>query len=71
MEALAEVELGQRSVCAELMAHQSQHQSTMGIDGEASGEQAAFAHRVRDQLRAHGALAGLPQGESFHLITET
>jgi LmbE family N-acetylglucosaminyl deacetylase len=55
---------------AALMAHGSQHQSTMGIDRDGSGERAAFADRVRDQLGAHGALAGFSQGESFHLMTE-
>ena len=45
---------------AALLAHESQFESTMGIDGGAGGEFDAFAGRVRDQLRDHGALAGLP-----------
>ncbi len=58
------------SKIAALMAHVSQHQSTMGIDG--SGEQhAVFAGHVRQQLAAHGALAGRSEGESFHCITDT
>jgi LmbE family N-acetylglucosaminyl deacetylase len=55
---------------AALLAHESQLRSTMGIDEGASTEIADFAERVRTQLAAHGALARLPLGESFHLITE-
>jgi len=55
---------------AALTAHESQLRSTMGIDESAAGEIDAFAARVRLQLGEHGALAGLPFGESFHLITE-
>jgi LmbE family N-acetylglucosaminyl deacetylase len=55
---------------AALMAHASQYESTMGmVDGSVEAE--AFADRVRSQLQEHGSLAGLAQGESFHLITET
>ena len=56
---------------AALMAHVSQHESTMGIDqgGEAASE--AFAKGVRQQLAEHGAVARRGQGESFHLITDT
>jgi LmbE family N-acetylglucosaminyl deacetylase len=55
---------------AALLAHASQHESTMGLrDG--SVETDAFADRVRAQLQNHGLLAGVAQGESFHLITET
>jgi LmbE family N-acetylglucosaminyl deacetylase len=56
---------------AALMAHESQHQSTMGIDREEAAGRRAFADRVRDQLSEHGALTGLSQGESFHVITDT
>ena len=61
---------------AALMAHRSQHESTMGIAAGGTGVggiggREAFAVRIRDQLGRHGALAGLAQGESFHLITET
>jgi LmbE family N-acetylglucosaminyl deacetylase len=55
---------------AALMAHESQLRSTMGIDKGASDEIDGFATRVRVQLSEHGALAGLPFGESFHLVTE-
>jgi LmbE family N-acetylglucosaminyl deacetylase len=55
---------------AALLAHASQHESTMGLRG-GSVEADAFAARVRAQLQDHGALAGLAQGESFHLITDT
>jgi LmbE family N-acetylglucosaminyl deacetylase len=53
-----------------LMAHESQLRSTMGIDEGVTAEIEAFATRVRHQLGEHGALAGLPCGESFHLIAE-
>jgi LmbE family N-acetylglucosaminyl deacetylase len=56
---------------AALLAHESQHESTMGIGPGRSGDHVAFADHVREQLRQHGQLAGFPQGESFHLITET
>jgi LmbE family N-acetylglucosaminyl deacetylase len=55
---------------AALLAHESQLRSTMGIDEGASSDIDAFADRVRTQLGAHGALAGLGYGESFHLINE-
>jgi LmbE family N-acetylglucosaminyl deacetylase len=56
---------------AALMAHASQHESTMGLGPDGAEDPAAFADRVREQLGQHGALAGLALGESFHLITET
>ena len=34
------------------------------------GEFDAFTIRVRNQLREHGAIADLPYGESFHLMTD-
>jgi len=55
---------------AALLAHESQFQSTMGIDGDATSEFEAFTGRIRDQLRAHGAIANLAYGESFHLMTD-
>ncbi len=55
---------------AALLAHESQFESTMGIDGGASTEVDAFALRVRTQLKEHGALVGLAEGESFHLIAD-
>jgi LmbE family N-acetylglucosaminyl deacetylase len=55
---------------AALMAHESQFETTMGIEDGASSEIDAFAERIRVQLAEHGAVAGLPHGESFHLVTE-
>ncbi len=55
---------------AALLAHESQFESTMGIAGGASTEVDAFARRVRTQLEQHGALVGLAEGESFHLVTD-
>lgn len=55
---------------AALMAHESQLRSTMGINEGGTDEVEAFATRIRHQLREHGALAALPFGESFHLLTE-
>ena len=55
---------------AALLAHESQFESTMGIDEGADSEFETFTGRIRDQLREHGAVAELPFGESFHLITE-
>jgi LmbE family N-acetylglucosaminyl deacetylase len=55
---------------AALLAHESQLRSTMGIGEGTSSEIAEFTDRVCAQLRAHGALAGLRHGESFHLIDE-
>ena len=52
-----------------LLAHRSQHESTMGIDGDATGVD-AFRRHVVAQLRKHGALAGVTAGESFHLMTD-
>jgi LmbE family N-acetylglucosaminyl deacetylase len=55
---------------AALLAHESQLRSTMGIDRGAAGELDAFRGRVHAQLGQHGALAGLPYGEAFHLMTD-
>ena len=55
---------------AALLAHESQFESTMGIDEGADSEFETFTGRIRDQLREHGAVAELPFGESFHLITD-
>jgi LmbE family N-acetylglucosaminyl deacetylase len=62
---------------AALMAHRSQHVSTMGIGGLVAGgtdmetEADAFADRVRAQLAAHGAIADVALGEAFHHIDAT
>jgi LmbE family N-acetylglucosaminyl deacetylase len=60
---------------AALLAHESQFESTMGIEGAGiegagSAHADAFARRVHAQLSEHGALAGVAQGESFHLMTD-
>ena len=56
---------------AALMEHRSQFRSTMHIDNpEDTAEVTAFADRVSERLREHGALAGLPLGEAFKLIHE-
>ena len=60
---------------AALMAHASQHRSTMGIGpggpdtGAGPGSAADFRRRLQRQLAAHGALAGLDAGEAFHRIS--
>ncbi|MFZ0667458.1 MAG: PIG-L deacetylase family protein [Acidimicrobiales bacterium] len=67
-----------------LMAHRSQHLSTMGIgtggvgadegektDDVIASESAAFAERVHKQLASHGSLGGVALGEAFHLIDRT
>ena len=52
-----------------LLCHLSQQRSTMGID-PVGAEAEVFAARVRHQLGAHGAIASLPVGEAFHLMTD-
>jgi LmbE family N-acetylglucosaminyl deacetylase len=62
---------------AALMAHRSQHVSTMGIGVRnesgvgAKTEEDEFFDRVRAQLAAHGAIGGLVLGEAFHRIDAT
>jgi LmbE family N-acetylglucosaminyl deacetylase len=57
-----------------LLCHASQHVTTMGIDPGRQRDPAPdadvnpFAAKVHHQLAAHGALAGLPVGEAFHLM---
>lgn len=59
-----------------LLAHRSQHVTTMGIDGrsltdaEQQSEFERFQSKVRRQLNAHGSLASLEAGEAFHLMTD-
>lgn len=55
-----------------LLCHLSQQRSTMGIDPISAGgaEADGFAARVRRQLGAHGAIASVPVGEAFHLMTD-
>jgi LmbE family N-acetylglucosaminyl deacetylase len=55
-----------------LLAHASQHRSSMGVvgaGGELEGHE-AFAARVTAQLAAHGAHFGAGPAEAFHLIDE-
>lgn len=54
---------------AALLAHESQYVTTMGMgSGDDDAGEATFRRRVEEQLRAHGALGGIPLGEAFHLI---
>jgi LmbE family N-acetylglucosaminyl deacetylase len=63
-----------------LLAHRSQFETTFGLTvpdgigggpgGPRSEELERFAARVIDQLAAHGHLAEVAFGESFHLITD-
>jgi LmbE family N-acetylglucosaminyl deacetylase len=59
---------------AGLLAHESQHQTTLGIPGStadvAERESAVdrFRERVVAQLAAHGRLVGVPLGESFRIV---
>lgn len=51
-----------------LLAHESQHESTMTIGEDDDGsELAAFAERIRAEAAEHGALAGAAWGEAFKL----
>ncbi len=52
-----------------LLAHESQFETTMVIDTDDDGSQAAdFAKRVVAEARDHGRLAGVGLGEAFRLI---
>jgi len=54
-----------------LLEHRSQFRSTMHIDDAGAAEQIeAFAARVDQRLRDHGALAGIERGEAFKLLTD-
>jgi LmbE family N-acetylglucosaminyl deacetylase len=58
---------------AALEAHASQLHPTMGIDPDATPEEAnaqrrRFHDRIRAELAEHGALEGVPEGEAFKLI---
>jgi LmbE family N-acetylglucosaminyl deacetylase len=55
---------------AALLAHESQHGTTMGIDGTAGAGDTAFRASMEAQLAAHGQVAGLHAGEAFRLLTE-
>ena len=54
-----------------LLAHRSQHRSTMFVDEHDDGTQlAAFRQRVLDRAAEHGALVGAELGEAFHAIRD-
>lgn len=54
---------------AALYAHRSQLRSTMKIDDDGDeAQRRAFEDRVIAQLDRHGALAGIPLGEAYHLL---
>jgi len=48
-----------------LLAHRSQHETTMGILDDQSDQRQAFARRMNQQARDHGRLAGVRFGEAF------
>jgi LmbE family N-acetylglucosaminyl deacetylase len=54
-----------------LLAHESQHESTMGIGGGPgdADQMATFRAEVLDELATAGALAGVGQGEAFKRIS--
>jgi len=52
-----------------LLAHESQFETTMVIDADDDGSQAAaFAQRVTAEARDHGRMAGVGLGEAFRLM---
>ena len=53
---------------AALLSHQSQWQSTMGIDRDHAAEAQVFEDRVRQRATDAGALAGLSLAEAFKRI---
>lgn len=71
------VERAERSEGAErkveaLLAHRSQYRSTLGVEPNDSGLAGLDELRLRieRQLAEHGAVAGVPMGEAFRLITD-
>jgi len=52
-----------------LLAHRSQHRSTMGITEAGDGTE-RFAERIVTQLAEHGELGGFALGESFHVMSD-
>jgi LmbE family N-acetylglucosaminyl deacetylase len=53
---------------AALLSHQSQWESTMGIDQDRKAEEQAFEDRIRQRATEAGSLAGLPLAEPFKRI---
>jgi LmbE family N-acetylglucosaminyl deacetylase len=64
-------ENGERKVEA-LLAHRSQYRSTLGVEVRESGLVGVdeLRRRIEAQLAEHGAVAGVPRGEAFRLITD-
>jgi LmbE family N-acetylglucosaminyl deacetylase len=53
-----------------LLAHASQHRTTMAVGSGGHDGSDEFARQVAEQLGRHGAVAGVARGESFHLLTD-
>jgi hypothetical protein len=53
---------------AALLAHQSQWQSTMGIDTDRATEERVFETRVRERAAEAGAAGGIALAEAFKRI---
>jgi LmbE family N-acetylglucosaminyl deacetylase len=53
-----------------LLAHRSQWQSTMGIDGDTAAQMRAFVQEQHAELRAMGLHAGLRAAEAFARIDD-
>jgi LmbE family N-acetylglucosaminyl deacetylase len=53
---------------AALLAHESQWESTMGIESDRAAEEQAFEDRIRQRAADAGALAGLSLAEPFKRI---
>ena len=58
-----------------LLCHNSQHETTMGLDPAAAAasvgdSREVFASRIAWQLTQHGALAGIDAAEAFHLMDQ-
>ncbi len=67
VEALAPAHVGAKVDA--LLAHESQFETTMVIDVDDDGSQAAaFADRVTAEARDHGRMAGVGLGEAFRLM---
>ncbi len=55
---------------ASLLAHRSQHETTMGLRGTDDPEIAPLERRVLEQLGRHGEVGDMDQAESFHRMDE-
>jgi LmbE family N-acetylglucosaminyl deacetylase len=65
------VESGARKVDA-LLAHRSQYRSTLAVEERGSDLVGVdeLRRRIDGQLAEHGAVAGVPKGEAFHLVAD-